>query len=308
MNYDAVLEGGGVKIPGLVGAMHAIEARGFTPSHLAGTSAGSIVAAARVAGYTPEELRYLIKDLDFKSFKDGDGWGRKTYNVLKHRGLYKGDVFYRTIQELLKDKGIICFGDLKNGKESSDPRYRYRLKVFSADITYGRLVAWPDDAALFGLEPDYVEVAWAVRTSMSIPYFFRPVKCGDSYLVDGGILSNFPIWTWDSYHTPAWPTFGVLLQEADSGNPREIGGPISYLEAIFHTMLQAHDRRFIRPEDYRFRTIRVPVGDTKATNFNITDEQKDRLYHNGFRAGGDFLQDWHWDDYVQWAKKARGIM
>jgi len=308
MKYDAVLEGGGVKIPGLVGGLHAIESKGFEPSHLAGTSAGSIVAALRVAGYTPEELRFLVKDLDFKSFKDGNGWGRKAYNILRHKGIYKGDVFYETIKHLLYNKGIDTFGDLKNGKENHDPRYRYRLKIFAADISYGRLVAWPDDAGVFDLDPDYIEVAWAVRTSMSIPYFFRPVQLGDSHLVDGGVLSNFPIWTWDSYSTPNWPTFGILLQEAGSGDPHKIKGPISFMEAMFQTMLKAHDRRFIRPEDYRFRTIRVPVGDTKATNFNITDEEKDRLFHNGARAGGDFLQEWKWDEYVQWAKRSRNIM
>ena len=49
-----------------------------------------------------------------------------------------------------------------------------------------------------GLDPDEQPVADAVRASMSIPFFFRPVSLRatsglTSTLVDGGLLSNFPI-------------------------------------------------------------------------------------------------------------------
>ncbi len=33
----------------------------------------------------------------------------------------------------------------------------------------------------------------ALRASMSIPGFFRPVKIGDKILIDGGIINNFPV-------------------------------------------------------------------------------------------------------------------
>jgi NTE family protein len=306
MNYDFVCEGGGCKVPGLVGALHAIELQGYTPSHGCGTSAGAIVAACRQVGYTPEEMRNILMDMNFNSFKDGASWGRKTYNIWKHKGIYNGDVFYRTMQDLCMAKGIQYFGDLKDNNESN-LKYRYKLKVFTADITNGRLVSLPEDARLYGLNPDYIEVAWAVRTSMSIPLYFRPVKVGDAFFVDGGLLSNYPIWTWDSHSIPDWPTFGVVLEEEDSNQGHAIKGNLSYLEAMVQTVLKAHDRRFIRPEDFKYRTIRVPVGDTKATDFGITAERKDRLYHNGFRAGADFLQDWRWDEYVEWASEARGI-
>ena len=101
MKYDLILEGGGSKAPGLVGALAAIEHKGFLPNSLAGTSAGAIVASLRAAGYTPADLRTVFTDLDFRTFKDGNGFGRKAYNILRHKGIYKGDVFYNTILELL---------------------------------------------------------------------------------------------------------------------------------------------------------------------------------------------------------------
>ena len=130
MQYDCVLEGGGVKIPGLVGAMAAIEERDFTPSHLAGTSAGSIVAALRAAGYRPHQLKQIMLDIDFKQFLDGNGFGRKSYNILRHRGIYKGDAFYQYMKEMLEDMGVRTFGDLKSRviADQHTSKWRHRLK------------------------------------------------------------------------------------------------------------------------------------------------------------------------------------
>ncbi len=75
-----------------------------------------------------------------------------------------------------------------------------------------------DYQGTYGLEPGGQLVVDAVRASMSIPFFFEPaiVKGHDgtsSTLVDGGVLSNFPIDIFDRTEgrRPRWPTFGVKL-------------------------------------------------------------------------------------------------
>lgn len=161
---------------------------------------------------------------------------------------------------------------------------------------------------MYGLDPEYLEVAWAVRTSMSIPYFFWPVKMGGSYFVDGGLLSNFPIWQFDTPRAPRFPTFGINLRETGAGRARKIGSNLDFLQAIIQTGLEAHDKRFIRPGDFQHRTIQVPVGDTKATDFGITVAQKEELYHSGFRSAQQFLNHWQWPEYLAWAKEVRGVV
>src|SRR5207302_3819340 len=90
------------------------------------------------------------------------------------------------------------------------------------------LMILPQDVAKLGLEPDDFEVALAVRMSISIPYFFMPVKIaekprkhGRHWVVDGGLLSNFPIRYFDSPpgETPPWPTFGLPLWAPTAGQP-----------------------------------------------------------------------------------------
>src|SRR3990172_3339697 len=306
MKCDLALEGGGTKLVGHVGAYAALISRGFQLSHVAGTSGGSIVAAGAVAGYSPAELRRLVMGIDLKKFVDGNKW-IKYWRVLNNYGLYKGEEFHNFMRKILADKGVHTFKDLlsKDPADHNNSKYRWRLKVIAADITNGRMLVLPNDAALYGQDPDDMEVALAVRMSMSIPLFFEPVKFGDSYIADGGMLSNFPIWIWDSDGVPDWPTFGFLLKEEGAGSVKVIDNPFNFVKAVILTMLEAHDKRFIRPQDYEHRTVSIPTGGVSPINFNLTAIEKERLYHNGYMSTINFLNDWSWEDYKSWATSIR---
>jgi NTE family protein len=66
--------------------------------------------------------------------------------------------------------------------------------------------------------------------------------------VDGGVLSNYPIWVLDDGTSdPSWPTFGFKRIEADQRRLRAptwnpIGNVIGILQATISTMLETHDR------------------------------------------------------------------
>ena len=64
LKTDAVFEGGGVKGIGLVGAVSEIEKAGYEFENLAGTSAGAIVASLLAAGYSSEELKRELEQLN----------------------------------------------------------------------------------------------------------------------------------------------------------------------------------------------------------------------------------------------------
>lgn len=305
--YDLVAEGGGAKITALAGAIDAIESQGFTPARCAGSSAGAIIASARAVGYGPAELKQLVFDTDFREFLDGNGWGKKLWNLIRHLGVYKGDKFYEYTKELLKAKNVFTFGDLlaDNPKERDTYRTRWKLRVFVADLSSRRLVTFPDDAFMYGILPDKLDVALAIRASISMPVVFQPIYLQGKYLVDGGLLSNFPIDVWDS-RKPRWPTFGLLLAENESF---DIGfmNFFSYTYAIFDTMLKAHDKTKIRPDDYKYRTIKIPVGSIRATDFGLSSLQKDNLYQSGYNSALRFLDKWDWNSYRRWAMNGRRI-
>lgn len=315
MRYDLVAEGGGVKIAGLVGAMYSIESKGFEPSHLAGTSAGAIITSLRAAGYTPDELKIIMSQVNFKDFLDNGGiLSSKIWNITVHKGLYKGNKFFQFMEELLADKGVRTFKDLLSDDpaDHDDNKYRWKFKCYAADISLERLITLPDDASLYGIKPDDLSVALAVRMSMSIPFFFRPVVLDRSRIVDGGVISNFPIWTFDSHdESPAWPTFGLLLEEKGGSfkeEPTDVGFmPHNMFLAMFRTMMKANDRRFIRPDDFEQRTIKIPTLGVGTIDFDLSTEKKEALFHSGRKAAEEFLASWSFEEYVNWSKKVRGI-
>ncbi|MCK4793424.1 MAG: patatin-like phospholipase family protein [Desulfobacteraceae bacterium] len=313
LKADAVFEGGGVKGIGLVGAVAVAEEQGYSWANVAGTSAGAIVAALLAAGYEAQELRNIMTELNYNDFKDTSFLDKiplagPLASVIFEKGLYEGKFCKTWMMELLDKKGVETFGDLLV-KGEKDDRYRFKLRVIVSDISRGRLMVLPQDIAEFGARPEDLNVALAVRMSMSIPFFYEPVrirnmKTGEaSYIVDGGLLSNFPVWLFDS-DEPEWPTFGFKLVEPGEEDqvPNTIKGPVSLLAALFSTMMQAHDARYI--EDAQFvRTIPIPTLGIGTTEFDITRERSEKLYESGRKAAEDFFQTWDFTKYISKYRK-----
>lgn len=311
---DLVLEGGGVKGIGLVGALDALGRHGFRAQNVAGASAGAIVAALVAAGYTVEELHKILSELNFNSFKDETWEGHipvvgEFVSALVEKGMYKGEHFLDWIRELLEAKDVRTFGDLVAAESADEPGRRYRLQVIASDITAHELLRLPQDAKRFGVEPDDLSVAEAVRMSMSIPIFFEPWRWHsqsdgrEHLIVDGGVLSNFPVWIFDSDGEPRWPTFGLMLVEpepkAEPGAnhpPAPDTGIVTYLKDLVSTMLEAHDRMYLANDAF-VRTIPIPTLGVRTTEFDLSTERADALYESGCSAAEDFLSRWNFDAY-----------
>lgn len=321
-NVDLVFQGGGVMGIALVGALAVLEERGFKPQNLAGTSAGALVATLRAAGYSGEELRRVIAGTDFRRFLDTDWEDRipligTPLSLLKDQGIYEGKVLRERLRELLAqaDPPVHTFRDLVHPDYADQPRYRYRVQVVAADISARRLLVLPQDAEQLGIAPDDLEVALAVRMSAGIPIFFEPVrwpnpKTGREHvIVDGGLLSNFPVWLFDSPGVPAWPTFGLRLVQPEpdeDGGGADNGGLLPSLRGIeaidfacrlIQTMLEAHDKVYIDQATFA-RTIAIQTGAVHATDFTLSPEQAESLYQVGRAAATAFLKDWDFAAYI----------
>jgi NTE family protein len=327
---DLVFEGGGVKGIGLAGAFSYLDEQGFKPQRVAGTSAGAITAALVAAGYSGDELQSLVlEQMKFKSFEDGGRWAvSQAIELAAHKGLHPGKYFENWMRERLEQKGITKFGQLRvasddggDGGGDGDGAAQYRLQVIASDISEQRMLVLPRDAQEhLGLDPDELEIAAAVRMSMSIPIFFDPVVYHDPrkphvqrLIVDGGLLSNFPVWLFDtpSGQVPRWPTFGLLLVAPNQQAPLVPGdapertdeGKVSilgFLLAIGHTMMEAHDRLYVEQANYA-RTIPIDTIGVQTTQFSIDGdpELKRKLYDSGRNAAAEFLKTWDFDAYIK---------
>ncbi len=176
---NLVLEGGGVKGIGLVGAISVLEEHGFTFVRVAGTSAGAIVGSLVAAGFTSMELHELMVTLDYTKFRDATGWEKvplvKEADLWRHEGIYKGEYFHTWISNQLATKNKHTFADLRIDAGSAVPdNEQYRLVVMASDVSQGQLRRLPWDFEDPRHPRDGQRIADAVRASMSIPFFFRP--------------------------------------------------------------------------------------------------------------------------------------
>ncbi len=296
---NAVFEGGGVKGIGLVGAIAATEEAGYTFANVGGTSAGAIVASLIAAGYNAAELKQIMDALDYTDFQDKNTIANipiigTTRSIRKKYGQYLGQFFEHWLRELLLARGVRTFGDLISDPEATDPCQRYKLQVIASDISQGRLLILPGDIQKFGINPDDFEVATAVRMSMSLPFFFEPVCLEDlsgevHFIVDGGLLSNYPVWLFDPQNNnKTLPTFGYQLIESAQKPLHEITSSVTFGLAMALTMMEAHDQHSIRQINFN-RTIEIPTLGVGTTEFELTRERSDMLYQSGLKAGRAFF-------------------
>lgn len=298
MKADAVFEGGGVKGIAFVGALKVMEENGYTWDKLAGTSAGSIVAALLSAGYNSRELREILEELDYLYFLQKKGLGRLPYvgpilELFLREGMYRGDRIELFIEDLLSKKRIRTFGDLPSGK----------LRIIASDISAGKMLVLPDDLVEYDLMPENFSIARAVRMSSSIPFFFQPVLLKkDSvqhYIVDGGLLSNYPIWLFDVPGVPKWPTIGFRLCDKQARQEgTRITGLLSLTRGLLTTMLDAHDRLFVE-KAHAVRTIFIDTLGVRTTQFQLPLEMRKRLFASGEESARRFLNHWNFQTYVE---------
>jgi NTE family protein len=308
LRADLVLEGGGVKGIGLVGAISVLEAAGYRFERVAGTSAGSIVGALVAAGMTSAEMYDVMTELDYAKFRDPTLLTRiplvgPFLSLLVHQGIHRGDYVESFVAEQLKSKGVRTWADLERiDPGSSLPvDQRYKLVVHVSDVTASVLLRLPwAYRTQFATDPATESVAAAVRASSSIPFFFRPIKLKQasgvtSWLLDGGMLSNFPIAVFDRTdgQPPRWPTIGVKLsaEKSPGTDGRTVTGVVSLAKAMFGTLTSWYDRMHINDPDVVKRTIFVDTTGIRSTDFGITESQQEQLYENGRVAATKWLAD-----------------
>jgi len=319
---DGVFRGGGVKGLALAGALCGFAEHPTKPitkwDDVAGASAGAIIACYLATGHDASQMLELLQKTKFGAFQDFPahskllGFG----NLGFRHGMAHGKAFERWFDDVLDGA---TFGSVRKDTADDQPP-EWRLKLIAVDVTKRRLLVLPDDLVFYRepkstkmIDPDEFKISRAARMSMSIPYFFEPIELESqdgttSVIVDGGTLSNFPVWLFDvdpsvTGHPPTRPTFGFTLEHG-----RGLGGGLNALSHfepwglrfafdIFHTAQEAWDARFVS-HSTRVRTVTVDAGDVATTEFNLSREKQELLIENGRAAARTFLDQFQLDDYL----------
>jgi NTE family protein len=285
--------------------------------NVAGTSAGAIVAALLVAGYDAARLEETLNETPYRRFADygfGGKWLGAPLNALRSRGIARGEYFKEWLGDVFEESSLKkrapTFADVRRDDLPPDlptdqaEKARYRLRVIASDITEGRMLILPDDIEEYtdaGGRPfkrDSFPLVDAVRMSMGFPFFFDPVTLyrgrRPHLIVDGGLLSNFPVWLFDSPQLVKRWTWGFRLHRGEGPEAppyREVPRPFWPLplgKAMFFAATEAWDRRMAK--DSEVRTVSIPTGKVPTLKFELTKSERDSLYQSGFRETRKFLR------------------
>lgn len=166
-----VLGGGGLKGFAHIGVLRAFEERGLRPAVVAGTSIGSLIAAAYAGGMAVREME------------------RRALALTK-TDLFRIDRL-RMVTKRLLSPSLYLEGPLEQLVNDIVPAKTFRqldlpLLVNTVDLERGSQVIW----GLPGLSD--VAIADAVYASCALPGFFPPRVIKGRTCVDGGVMQNLP--------------------------------------------------------------------------------------------------------------------
>jgi len=187
-----VFSGGGALGAIHVGALKVIEEAGIPVDMVVGTSMGSIVGALYSVGYKSDDIATMFRTMDWvELFLDRNAQNRLTLSKRDDQNtyLYERD-FYVGDEKDPRPGGVIRGTNVERV-------FGYYLQEYADSINF--LTDLPRQFAC--VATDLVDdeqvvlthgsLVRSIRSSMSIPGVFTPVRIGDQVLVDGGAKNNF---------------------------------------------------------------------------------------------------------------------
>lgn len=226
-----VLSGGGAKGAAHIGVIEHIERLGIPVDVVLGTSMGGLIGSLYSLGYTPVQMDSIIKGIDWNwAFTDKIPREYISYAEMKYREkyllsipfYYEKDYFIQKIGDEASHDRIRRHDELHIGADHKDEGRdlikRNLLGSLPSAFIYGQnvsnlisslTVGYQDSTDFSRLPVPFVCVAtdlvsgkakiWhsgkintAMRSTMSIPGVFAPVRVDGMVLVDGGLRDNYP--------------------------------------------------------------------------------------------------------------------
>ena len=294
-----VLSGGGAKGLAHVGVLRYLEELEIPIDYIVGTSIGSIVGGFYALGYSANELDSLVMAQD---------WA-----MVMSDKVPRGEV---SLEEKIRSEKFIVsipFTDAnafeRNKKDTSDTYGGLKANIPSGLVQgqnlytlFTKLTVGYQDSIDFSTLPipfacvavdlntnkEVVfhsgNIVQAIRASMAIPGYFAPVKDADRYLVDGGILNNYPVDV--AREMGADIIIGVDLHSENNTEYQEVTTIIDALDKMINLMEGNRTEQNRRMTDIRITPLVSKYG-TLDFDLKSMDALIDTGYNAALRASYD---------------------
>lgn len=229
------LGGGAARGFAHVGVIQVLEEAGIQPQLVAGTSAGSLVAAVYASGKKGEELQRVALTMEEAAIAD---WTLPIFS----RGMLRGEALARYVNAQVRSRLI---------EDMPLP-----LGIYATDLKTGAGVLFQRG-----------DTGTAVRASSAVPGVFQPVKISGRDYVDGGLVSPVPV-------RAARSMGAELVIAVDISSPPEgsvTDGTLEILLQTFSIMGKSINNLELRDADVVVRPVLTGIssGDFSARRRSI---------------------------------------
>jgi NTE family protein len=223
------LGGGAARGFAHVGVIQVLEEAGLRPSHVVGTSAGSLVAALYASGKTPVELVRVAESMQEAEITD---WMLPILN----RGALRGEALAKYVNTQVGGKTL--------------EQMQIPLGIVATDLGSGQAITFRRG-----------NTGAAVRASSAVPAVFQPVRLGDREYVDGGLVSPVPVR--QTREMGANLVIAVDISSDPEGNP--YGDTFQILMQTFAIMGKSINTLALKEADL---VIRPSLSGVKSADFS----------------------------------------
>jgi len=185
-----VLSGGGAKGFAYIGLLKVMEEVGLQVDYVGGTSIGSIVAGLYALGYSPAEIEKQVRK---------QNWANLIIDKIPRKYIaYAEKEFSENslISFPLKKRKIGLKQAMYQGQQVNLLLNRFYSPAWlTTDFSKLQTPFLCVATNLFNGNAEVLKTGYlpmAIRSSMSIPAYFSPTYYNGYYLVDGGIVDNYP--------------------------------------------------------------------------------------------------------------------
>ena len=269
---NLVLSGGSVKGIAHVGALNVLVEKGLIDlkklESVAGTSAGSMLGLLIVLGFTTDEVRDFLYELDISSMFNPD-----LSLVLKKCGIETGQTVCRMFEDILYERTRVKHINFRQLFEITGIHF----------IVVGSCLTTKEAVYYDHLNTPNFKVSMAIRISIGIPGFFTPVAIGSNRYIDGGVINDYPM---NLFVDRLDKTVGILINNEFS---TEYSCPEEYFMAIISLFFYRYYNKSAEQWADNTVCIKHTMDNINMLSFDIDYDSKVKLYEAGENAALDFI-------------------
>lgn len=285
-----VLSGGGAKGLAYIGILQALEEAEIPIDYVAGTSMGGVIGGFYAAGYSPEQLEEMVTSDEFLDWING--------NIPKEYSFFftgsSPSPASLTLELEVKEGGPALSTFL-----ASDLSLNFTLaeKLAPANQLSGEnfdrlfLPFRTTASEVFSEESLWIKsgkLDQAIRATMSVPLFYRPIKIDGKYVFDGGIYNNFPV---DSMRATFKPDIIIAANVSDKNflqYPSE-DEDVLVSQALVYALVKKSDTLLGKQDIY----LEPNLEGLSALDFDQAELLMERGYEEAQKRMGLLLQSVH---------------